>query len=243
MKYVIANWKMNIPEVSIENYIAALEAVWQMAEIIIAPPVISLAEISLKSSNIKSAAQDISHQPHVSGPYTGEISAFMLKKYIKYAIIGHSERRIFNKESDEQIHQKILNSIAAGIKPIICIGETIEYRTDNSWQSFLQNQINMLNLDKVAEKNHESIDILIAYEPIWSIGTGKVATFEQIIEATELIKNFISKVALNIKIVYGGSVNMENVSVLSSVEDLSGVLVGKSSLNPKHLVEIIKNYA
>lgn len=244
MKYVIANWKMNIPDISVEEYIEILEDQSDKVKIIIAPPLLYAWQFKNKSPDIEISAQHMSDQDMEFGPYTGEVSARMIKESgMEYVIIGHSERRIQYNETLSQIKKKLLYAFKMGLTPIVCIGETAEYRESGNWKNFLKMQIQeVLGADE-SYLNHSAKKIIIAYEPAWSIGTGMAASSDQIREAIDIIQENISVVAKNVKIVYGGSVTEKNALELRSLPHLSGVLVGKASLDPQNLVQIIKNYA
>jgi len=234
-KSIIANWKMNL---SFDEVLMFLDHFKTMSlpDVIIAIPSI-YSSIVKNYPKISFAAQDISSIEKDYGAFTGEISAKMTKDMgLEYAIIGHSERRKYFGESDKEVCAKATNALNSAITPIICIGEPLEVKLDGKVEEFLADQIeaSVPTTDK---------EIIIAYEPVWAIGTGKVANNEDIEHACEIIKQYISKVAKNYSIVYGGSVNSENAESLSAIDAINGLLVGGSSLKFDEFIKIVKAYA
>ncbi len=226
---IIANWKMNLTLKSAREL-----AFWidQHApkNFIIAPPSIYISELSRDMSNIKVAAQDLSTQD-AYGSFTGEISASMLKSSgVSYAITGHSERRQGFGDSSRIVAKKTQNCFNNDITPIICVGEDAEIREIGRHKEYVVQQI--LNSIPKSKK-----DIIIAYEPIWSIGTGIVAEIEEIRAMMKYIKSNINicSVAKNIQLVYGGSVNSYNFEKIVAIEDVDGVLIGNASLKQQEL--------
>ncbi len=244
MKYIIANWKMNIPNCFFAEYCQTLLDKANNKSIIIAPPNIYLKEMmELSEGGIFLASQDVAPHKFKYGAYTGDLSAAILKDVgVDYCIIGHSERREQGLEPNNLISKKIECTIHAGITPIICIGEKMEARSQGAWASELQSQIEeaFFSIEDSVLNNNE---FMIAYEPLWAIGSGVSASNKAIEEAISLIEEMIYRVAKNPKIIYGGSVNKENVTALSLIPNLSGVLIGKASLDIEEFLEIIKNYA
>ena len=226
-KLIIANFKMNGTKSSIEEWFNTFSREANTSnEVIVAIP--SPFLINFSDNGIRVAAQNVS--PYVSGAYTSQVSAEMLKDCgIEYSIIGHSESREFLKETDEDIFNKYNQLIKYSIKPVICIGEPLKIREDNLLQSFISSQL----------KYFEDLEneLIIAYEPIWAIGSGLIPTVEDINEVSELIR----KICKNVKILYGGSVNKENASNLLNNSNIDGVLVGGASLDPKEFANIAQS--
>jgi triosephosphate isomerase len=193
-------------------------------------------------TNIRLGAQDLSE--HTSGAYTGEISAGMLRElYVRYVIVGHSERRMHFKEDDEMINRKTKAALAAEIKPIVCVGETLPEREANQWKKVIENHVTTA-LAGLTEK--DLADVVLAYEPVWAIGTGKTATPEQAEEVHQFIRKHLGKLFTNaaaqrVRIQYGGSVKPENARELLSKPDIDGALVGGASLDARGFTAIIKN--
>lgn len=213
-------------------------------DIIVCPPFTALGEVSkaILRSSIKLGAQNMSE--HNYGAYTGEIAAGMLKEFsVRYVIVGHSERRQYYCETDEIVAKKALAAHKAALKPIVCVGEKLSEREGNLTQKVLQQQVtgSLKGLSK--EQAEETI---IAYEPVWAIGTGKTATTAQAQEAHAfirhlLIKMFDETVARRVRIQYGGSVKPGNARELMSLPDVDGALVGGASLEDRGFADIIKN--
>lgn len=195
-------------------------------------------QIVFESRIIKLGAQDCSN--YESGSYTGQVSAKMLRDVgCEYVIIGHSERRKNQFEDDQILAQKIKIAIKNSLTPIFCIGENEQLRKQNQYLEFVCNQI-----DLAIDKQYEYKKILIAYEPIWAIGTGNNASLEQIKEMIEAIKNHLDKNFKNIQefaIIYGGSVNQKNSAEILKIKNLDGLLVGSASLNAEEFIEIAKS--
>jgi len=237
-----ANWKMNKTTKEtrefINGFLPLVDGV-QDREIVIAPPFTSLtvaAEL-LKGSSIKLAAQDVFYKE--SGAYTGEISPPMLTDAAcSYVIAGHSERRQYFGETDETVNRKIRAAMNAGLAVIFCIGETLEEREAGNTFNVLKRQITE-GLQGIAAKG-----LVVAYEPVWAIGTGRTASPEQAQEAHRFIRselgNLYGDTAGKIRILYGGSVKPDNVSSLMSKEDVDGALVGGASLQADSFAAIVK---
>ena len=215
------------------------------AEIVVCPPFTSLPAVSelLKDvSNIRLGAQNM-HEA-ASGAFTGEISAGMLRDlYVRFVIIGHSERRQLFDETDAIVNRKTKAALAAELRPIVCIGETLPERESNKWKRVLETQIKG-GLEGFNDK--DLADIILAYEPVWAIGTGKTASAAQAEEAHQWIRkvlgtNFSAQAAERIRIQYGGSVKPENARELLSKPDIDGALVGGASLDVRGFMAIIKN--
>ena len=210
------------------------------AEIIFFPNYISLQSVKQKlvDTAYMVGSQNVHHDE--SGAFTGEVSASMLSILdLDYVIIGHSERRQFFNESDDQVNQKIKRALDVNIKPVVCIGETIDERKSGKTTEVLNRQLN---------KAFEEIDVLsankiiVAYEPVWAIGTGVSADENQVLEAHALIKQtLVSIFSENIPILYGGSVNASNAFELINLNNVDGFLIGGASLKSESFCQIIEN--
>jgi len=247
-KVIAGNWKMNNDLTGskdlINKLVQELKNEKYNCEVIICPPFTSLAEAGnlLKGSSIMLGAQNMHEEE--SGAFTGEISASMIKSTgSRYVILGHSERRTIFKESDQLINKKIKAALKSGLKPIFCIGETLEEREKNITNDVLKRQVTV-GLDGTSET--ELKDIIIAYEPVWAIGTGRTATPAQAEDAHNFIRNLIKEkysknAAENIIIQYGGSVKPDNSGELLSQPDIDGALVGGACLKADSFIAIIKS--
>jgi triosephosphate isomerase len=240
--FIAANWKMNktVHETAdfISEFIPEVKDVKEV-DIILAPPFTSLGAASekLKQTNVILAAQDVFYEE--KGAYTGEVSPVMIVDIgCKYVIIGHSERRQYFKETDEVINKKIKASKNAGLKVIFCIGESLEAREAGKTFDILKRQLD----EGLVGVNPDNI--VIAYEPIWAIGTGKTATPEQAQEVHAYIRDRLRKAYGNkadeLCILYGGSVTPDNVDSLMACQDVDGALVGGASLKVESFTRIVK---
>ncbi len=235
-KIIIANWKMNFTLSQAEEYCKKFTDLLTDDNVIFAAPSPYLAYLVNKFPDINFSAQNITSISKDFGAYTGELSARMLRSInIDYVICGHSERRKYFHENDEIVMKMATNILNNDIIPIICIGENSDIATKDR-VGFLLNQI-----DNCVPNSSKSI--IIAYEPLWAIGTGVTPTTHEISDIISEIKQYISKVAKNITIVYGGSVNSDNAPLLSKIELLDGVLVGGASLDFVEFMKIVKAYA
>lgn len=242
---IAGNWKMNT---TIKEGLELVEEVKnsklkENVEVVLCVPFISLLEIkkSLIGTNIKLGAQNMHWEE--SGAYTGEISPVMLKDIgVDYCIIGHSERRQYFNESDYTVNKKIKSALLHGIKPIVCVGETLEQRENNIEKQVVKFQV-LAALEDIMKEDLE--DIVIAYEPIWAIGTGKTASSDDANDMIGFIRDVIGQKYGNekekVRILYGGSVKPNNIKELMEREEIDGALVGGASLKAKDFVEII-NY-
>jgi triosephosphate isomerase len=239
-KLIAANWKMNKTIGEAISFIKEFKKLVKGVEkeILICPPFTALSPVSaeLKSSEIKLGAQNLYFEDN--GAFTSEISAEMLKEIgCSYVIIGHSERRHIFNETDDMINKKVKQALKNKITPILCVGEKLEQREAGDTETVIEQQI------KDGLKGVKG-EIVIAYEPVWAIGTGKTATSEQAEEAHVFIRGllqemFNEKVANSIRILYGGSVKPENAKELMSMENIDGALVGGASLDAKKFFDII----
>ncbi len=239
---IAANWKMHMNTGETREFLQAflpqVEGVTDV-EIVIAPPFTSIAEAArlMKDSNVRLAGQNLHWEE--KGAFTGEISPLMLTDLgCTYVIIGHSERRQYFGETDETVNRRIRAALAAGLKPILCIGETLQQREAGETFNVLRRQIRG-GLDTI-----EAEGLVIAYEPVWAIGTGKTATPEMAQEAhgfiREELRSLYGDTAGSIRILYGGSVKPENVSYLMAERDVDGGLVGGASLKPDSFARIVR---
>ena len=247
-KIVAGNWKMNKTpneaRVLTEDILREIGK-FDDAEIVLCPPFTALAAVSELLSpvpNIRLGAQNMHEAP--SGAYTGEISAVMLRElYVRYVIIGHSERRQYFHEDDATVNRKTKAALDAELRPIVCVGETLPEREADKWKNVLETQLrgglSGLTDDQL---NH----IILAYEPVWAIGTGKTASPAQAEEAHQWIRqvlatHFSPEASERIRIQYGGSVKPDNAKELLSQPNIDGALVGGASLDARGFASIIKN--
>jgi triosephosphate isomerase len=247
-KLIIAgNWKMNKTVAEALSLVQDLKielANIMTVDIAVCPPFTALSEVAkaVRGSNIRLGAQNMSE--HGPGAYTGEIAAGMLKEFgVRYVILGHSERRQYQKESDELISKKARAAHATSLQPIVCVGETLAEREAGQMEIVLQTQIrgSLADLDR-----DQIVETIIAYEPVWAIGTGKTATTDQAQEAHAFIRGLLAKLydettARSVRIQYGGSVKPSNARELMSQPDVDGALVGGASLEAQSFAEIVKN--
>jgi triosephosphate isomerase len=239
---IAANWKMHmtLPEAGafLESFLPEVRDITGV-EIVIAPPFTALAFLSekLKGSNVLLSSQNVFFEE--KGAYTGEVSPLMLTDLgCTYTIVGHSERRQYFGETDESVNRRIKAALSAGLKVIFCIGETLELREAGKTSEVLETQL-AGGLDGV-----EIDDIVVAYEPVWAIGTGRTATPEQAQEAHEFIRSRLRSAygekAQETRVLYGGSVKPENVDELMACADVDGALVGGASLKPESFTRLVK---
>ena len=247
-KLIIAgNWKMNKTVAEAQSLVRDLKRELvgvKEVDIVVCPPFTALESVSreILDSNIKLGAQNMSENNF--GAYTGEICAGMLKEFsVRYVILGHSERRQYQKESDALIAKKAAAVHGASLKPIVCVGETLAEREGGQMEKVLDTQVrgSLAGLTK-----EQMIETVIAYEPVWAIGTGKTASTEQAQAAHAFIRSllvsiFDETVARKVRIQYGGSVKAGNAKELMSQPDVDGALVGGASLEPRSFADIIKN--
>jgi triosephosphate isomerase len=240
---IAGNWKMNKTIAEAEAFIGALlpRVASAGAEVGICPPYTALQAMvdSARGSRVEVFAQNV-HEAE-SGAFTGEISLPMLLELdVDGSIVGHSERRQYFGETDRALQQKVPAILAAGLRPILCVGETEEERENDETQRKLRNQVG----EALAKVDEDRLaDVVIAYEPIWAIGTGKVATPDQAQEAIAFVRALVNdrsaEQAEGIRILYGGSVNADNAAELLALPDVDGALVGGASLDPESFAAII----
>ena len=245
-KVIAGNWKMNMLPGETINFIEQIAPMVKNSEneIILCVPFTDIfyAWHSLEGSNIKLGAQNMHWEE--SGAYTGEVSGQMLKSVgVEYVIIGHSERRAYFAETDETVNKKIKAAFANDLKPILCVGESLDQREAGKTEEIITNQT-----EKALEglTNEQIKNTIIAYEPIWAIGTGKTATAEDANNSIKAIRNKIESlygkdVAQEVIIQYGGSVKSSNAKELFETSDIDGALVGGASLKPDEFAKIV-NY-
>ncbi|WP_286240134.1 triose-phosphate isomerase [Neptuniibacter halophilus] len=240
---VAGNWKMNGDTDFINELVNSLvnsSAASVNADVLLCPPAVYLAQVSslTAESAIQLGAQNVSEQ--ANGAFTGEISLAMLQDLgCEYVILGHSERRSLYGENDQLVAEKFVAAVAAGVKPILCVGETLEEREQGETMQVVARQLNAVieaaGIDKFA-------DAVIAYEPVWAIGTGKTATPEQAQEVHAEIRQILAQnsveIADKLRILYGGSVNAANAAELFANEDVDGGLVGGASLKANDFIAI-----
>jgi triosephosphate isomerase len=246
-----ANWKMNKGPSATEDFVKAFNsklAANPGCDIVIAPPFVSLPKLvdALQASGknplgVQVAAQNCSQFD--PGAYTGEVNVLMLREcLVHYVILGHSERRSIYGETDAVINAKMKKALEANLKPIFCIGETLAEREGGNLESVLRTQVTE-GLKDLSEK--DLAECVIAYEPVWAIGTGVTATTEQAQEAHAFVRSLIAELygqdaANRIRIQYGGSVKPGNAAELMACPDIDGALIGGAALEPQSFIEIIE---
>lgn len=235
-KLVVGNWKLN-GDLSL---VTAMKEAFQAGQFsrvdtVVCPPFPYLT--GFIGSALQTGAQDVS--AHASGAYTGEVSARQLRECsCRFVIVGHSERREYHAETDTVVAEKAAAAISAGLIPIVCVGESLEIRESGSCLDYVSGQVEHV-IDALGENAEK---IVLAYEPVWAIGTGKTATPEQAQEVHERIRLVLAKrdtvLAQNLQILYGGSVKAENAGQLFSMPDIDGGLIGGASLKPDDFMAI-----
>lgn len=244
---VAGNWKMNCLQSEAGDLVKQLiesKSLTGNVEVVLAPPYTALGVVRklVNGSGIQLAGQNIYFEP--KGAWTGEISAAMLKDAgCEYVILGHSERRSFFQEDDALINKKIKAALNAELHVIFCVGETLQQRERNETRGVVESQLKF-GLEGLTDRDLENL--VIAYEPVWAIGTGKTATPEQAQEVHHFIREYLDatfekSVAQSTRIQYGGSVNPENSKSLMSQKDIDGALVGSASLNAESFIAIINS--
>lgn len=243
---IAGNWKMNKTPEEAKELVTALVLLVKDAkcDVVICPPFVDLCAVKpiIAGTNIHLGVQNI-HWAE-KGAFTGEISADMLKAHgVEYAIVGHSERRQYFGETDATVNQRAKAAIAAGITPIICVGESLEQRESGVTNAVVSGQTKAA-LDGIEAKDVETL--VIAYEPIWAIGTGKTATKEDANATIAVIRGAIAEVygkdvAEKVRIQYGGSMNPKNASELMSMPEIDGGLIGGASLKAEDFSKVV-NY-
>jgi triosephosphate isomerase (TIM) len=242
--YIAGNWKMFKTSAEARSYVQELRKLLPgdpAADVGICVPFTALAATmeAAEGSDIRVCAQNM-HQ-EAEGAFTGEISAPMLLEYgIHGVVLGHSERRQYFGETDRALQEKVPAALAAGLEPILCVGETEEERDADETERRLRHQVQE-GLERVAPE--DLARVVVAYEPIWAIGTGRVATAEQAQEAIAFIRALVGdrsrEAAEQVRVLYGGSVKPENAGEILAQPDVDGALVGGASLDPKGFADIV----
>ena len=246
-KIVAANWKMNMTQAEsarfVESLLLDLGDITDI-EVVIVPPFTAIAKVTEAlgtAQNINVGAQNMHWER--SGAFTGEISATLLRDlFVHYVVLGHSERRSLFGETDEIVNRKVRAAHEASLRPIVCVGETLEQRDKGNVEKILSIQVSGSLAGLTAKELQETV---IAYEPVWAIGTGRNATPDQAQEAHTFIRHTLLAVADNttaerVRIQYGGSVKPENARELMSQPDIDGALVGGASLDPRSFAQIVQ---
>lgn len=241
--YVAANWKMNKTAAEADQFLDAFLPTQSAdgAEVVLCPPWLALQRVAERAAGtpVRVAAQNMFYED--SGAFTGEVSAPMLLDIgVDGTILGHSERRQFFGETDEALARKVPRAIEAGLEPILCVGESQAERESDDTESVLSHQV----LTDLAETHTDDLQkLVIAYEPVWAIGTGLTATPEQAQDACEFIRNLLRsrdpEKAEQVRILYGGSVKPGNAGELLSLPDIDGALVGGAALDPADFGAIV----
>ncbi len=242
---IIGNWKMNLNMHEASLYVHKLSSMVKNhrdVEVVLAPTVLTLQSLNLQVNHrqFKLAVQNFYWRDH--GAYTGEVSASQLQGIVQYALVGHSERRHVFNESDKDTRAKVQAAIRNNIQPVLCVGETAFEKSENETAAVLHDQL-IGGLANVTSDELENI--VIAYEPVWAIGTGNSATPSDVSAAIRAIRNqikhlFGSKAADNIAVLYGGSVTLESASAYLDLPDVDGLLIGGASLNAEEFSGIVK---
>ena len=236
-KYFVANWKMNKNLSESLDFLEKLKLDDSNHNVWIAPAFCNITAIKQKFPKLSIGAQNLSYRSH--GAYTGEVSAGMLSDLeVKFCIIGHSERRKYFHETDEEIGQKVALTVQEGMLPILCVGETLEQNEKGLTHHILDQQIKLaLELVKT-----QTFDLFIAYEPVWAIGSSKPATAQIVKNVLSEIKEKVLTIApkANLKLLYGGSVTLDNIDEYLSTPLVDGVLVGGASLELQTFQNFIK---
>jgi triosephosphate isomerase len=246
-KIIAANWKMNMTQGEaarfVESFVPDVDEITDV-DVVIIPPFTAIAKVSDalgKAHNIKVGAQNMYWEK--SGAFTGEISAPMLRDlFVHYVVLGHSERRTLFGETDEMVNRKVRAAHEGKLRPIVCVGETLDQRDKGNVEKILSIQLRG-SLAGLTPKQLQ--DSVIAYEPVWAIGTGRNATPQQAQEAHAFIRRILGDMsdettADRVRIQYGGSVKPENARELMSQSDIDGALVGGASLDPRSFAQIVK---
>ena len=243
-KIVAGNWKMNLTyKEALSLFVSVNEITAEDVEVIVAPASVYLAEFAQHSPRVKLAAQNVCHKS--SGAFTGEISAQMINALnVEYCIVGHSERRSIFGETNQMVNHKVHQLLTNNVAPIFCCGEPLEAREKNQHNTIVQQQVTIGLGDLSKEQMYKCI---IAYEPVWAIGTGLTATAEQAQQMHAFIRDLIASLydietANSVRILYGGSCNSTNSSELFSQKDVNGGLIGGASLKKETFGQIIDSF-
>jgi len=244
--FVAGNWKMNTTATEAEKLV--LEMLDKLDKIkgvekVLCPPFISLVALNmmLQNSSIKLGAQNMYFE--TEGAYTGEISPIMLSELCEFVILGHSERRWYFGETDEIVNKKVKAALVNKLQPILCVGERLEEKETDKTEDVINKQVTaaLQGIEPVS-------NLVIAYEPVWAIGTGKAASSEQAAATIKFIRDVLAKlwngrIAQDLRILYGGSVNSTNIAEFISYPEIDGALVGGASLKSEEFVNIVEKTA
>jgi len=242
---IIGNWKMNLGVHEASLYLHRLDKVVKIhrnVEVVIAPTMLAIQTLSLQVNlrQFKLAAQNFYWRDH--GAYTGEVSASQLRGIVQYALVGHSERRHVFNESDKDTRAKVQAAIRNGIRPVLCVGETASERADNETQDVIHDQL----LGGLANITSEELpNVVIAYEPVWAIGTGRNALPGDVSDAVRSIRNQLkhlygTKASEEVQVLYGGSVTADTAGGYLTLDGVDGLLVGGASLDESAFAQIIE---
>ena len=245
-KFIAGNWKMNktaADGAALTKEILAAIGRETSVDVVLCPPFTALESVgrALEGQAVKLGAQNMN--PEKNGAFTGEVSAEMLRAlFVTYVILGHSERRTFFGDTDTFVNKKTLAALANQLKPILCVGETLAERESGSTLAVVKKQVEGGLLGVTAEQMNS---VVIAYEPVWAIGTGKVATTAQAQEVHAYIRELLTSlygapVAQKVRILYGGSMKPSNAPELLAQKDIDGGLIGGAALEAKSFVELVK---
>ena len=245
-KVIAGNWKMNktaSEAVTLTKDIIAEVGRETSVDIVLCPPFTALSAVAhvLEGQAVKLGGQNM--HPEKNGAYTGEVSAEMLRTlYVTHVILGHSERRTYFGETDAFINKKVLTALANELKPILCVGETLAEREAGSTLAVVQRHVEG---GLAGVKPEQITTVIIAYEPVWAIGTGKVATTAQAQEVHAFIRDLLTKLygaplAQKVRILYGGSMKPSNAAELLAEKDIDGGLIGGASLEAKSFIELVR---
>ena len=240
-KLIAGNWKMNGNLEANDALVRAVAAGMKDAacDVAVCVPAPYLAQVQMlrHGARIDLGAQDVSQ--HASGAYTGEVSAAMLREFgVRYAIVGHSERRQYHGETDAQVAEKAKAALAAGVTPIVCVGETLAEREAGHTEEVIKRQLAAV----VHVNGHCISEIVVAYEPVWAIGTGRTATPQQAQQVHALLRTQLAAATAHadrVRILYGGSMNAANAASLLAQPDIDGGLIGGASLKAPDFLQII----
>lgn len=242
---IAGNWKMNMTPSEAKTLIDGILPLVKdnsTTEVVVCPPAITIPAVKeyIKGSNLHLGAQNMHWEE--KGAFTGETSPLMLNELeVEYVILGHSERRQYFAETDETVNKKVLSALAHGLKPIVCVGETLEQREEGVTDKLVSDQT-----VKALQGVKDFSTVVIAYEPVWAIGTGKTATAEEANRVCGVIRAAISnefgaEVGQNIRIQYGGSMNAGNVAELMAQPEIDGGLIGGAALKPVDFSKLVNN--
>ena len=243
-KLIVGNWKMNgslaVNAELLDDVRSGLSGISCDLGVCVPFPYLAQCQMLLDQTDVFLGAQDVSS--HAVGPYTGQVSTRMLLDFgCRYAIIGHSERRDFCGETDDVVAEKVQRALAGGLKPIVCVGETLEEKEDGRTQEIVERQINAV-LRVLEDK--EICDLIVAYEPIWAIGTGKTPTPEEAEAVHAMIRRLLAgrnpEARDTVRILYGGSMKPSNAESFLAMPDIDGGLIGGAALKAEDFLAIAK---